>query len=393
MGRRQPQPTVPPPAADPDPADLRAEAEDLGRSPSLSEGLEALEESLGDLESGQSLTISRSQPAHARGWLEDYPIVPGTDSLDGLRDYLRGTYGGGTFTLQWKRRLGSGAVRFRRGAVQLTIAGEPLYQGRRYLPGGRLEDPAMVARANPQQPAPPIVVQAQPVPATADGRLQEALLGILERTAYAGGRAGQDVVGLVRALQGTLQQPAAAQGDPLGQIERVVTLLGKIRRSMDGDVAREAPSRSTGGIEEILLAKLIGGDSPQPTIQQGPPGHLWDPEARRWVPRIHVQQPRHGCLDNPAPASAPAPTPAPAPAPAPHEESEEYEPLTVDELLDDLAARTEEDRSEFVTQILERLGVDRALAQHLDLGGSAAAAGPTNGRSAIDLGGTYQHAK
>jgi len=359
-----------------------------------SEGWETLEQALGSLEAGQALSVTRTAPAYARGWCEDLPVPADADSLNDVRQQIRLQYGGGTYVLQWKHRRGK--TLFGRGSAVITIAGDPMYRGRRYRHGvlEEMPDERMVPQSSSAAQAPtPVIVQA-PAPAGGDA-LQTALLGIVQTALGGKEQSPLDVVQLVTALQTSLKGGASSE-DTFGTIERVMSLMAKAKKAFrrdddDDDEPRQRnPQSATNGgglldgllggdggglsLEKILMIKLLGdggglgglggllgqAQPPRPAapaMQPGPPGHVWHPQAG-WIPyAAPTPQPtpqvqtQTQTLD-PRPA---APATAPAEGPLEGDDVDEDPPYSADEIAADILSRPPEEQEAFLGELISKL--------------------------------------
>lgn len=363
------------------------------REPDELSGLDALEEALQELEPGTILAVSRTEPRHARGFLEDMEISP--QELAGIRGYLQRTWGGGKFKLQWKVRDATGAQKFARGCALFTIAGPPMFRGKRVLPDGTIEDPPPPPAANP---APPPVVYAHPPPQPGAARdyASELLGQLVPLVLNKADGSPLDVVQLVGALQNTLR--TGSEPDPFGQVERTLGLLTKLRDTFgDGESERGEPEDSggllggltgNGGIEKLLLMKLLG-EHQQPQQQQAPPG--WQMGPQGWQPapqapqapqfppappgwrltpqgwqRLHETPQAHGEeLDTIEPAANPAPPTKPVVHEAQPEldDDDDDEPMTADEIAEEIANCTPAEQEAILAKMCERFGLPAEQVQ------------------------------
>lgn len=386
-GNGEPKRTGAGPAADTD----RSE---LGRPPGLADEISELEA----LQPGEVLSITRSAPSYAKGWLESIHVPPG--GVAEVPEYIRGTWGGGHYVLQWKKRgENSGKLVYAKGSATLTIAGEPLHQGRRYL-GTQLEPPQQSTVTTQ-----PVIVQQPAAPRGVGGDLQDLLTTLLRR-AVEGKSDGGSVVELIKAIRELERDrsPAPASSSsssPLAEldgIDRMVSMITKLRkldpaRDDDDDDDRASPpgmfgmgGSGTPSIEQLFMWKMMsemGGGMPMPGMPgmqpmgatpqvQAPPGHVWHPQ-RGWIP---FATPAPATPSSPATVvSAPSSTSSPprssvaettAPAwqtPDDVADSEFFDgPLSADEVAEHVASLPDAERERFLLDVLAKLGIDPSMA-------------------------------
>lgn len=233
---------------------------------------------LAALPPGARLGIERVAPHRARGWCGNLDVPHGA-GLDYIMEGIRAEWGGGTFRLRPLDLNG----KFVRGAVSASIVGEPLHQGR---PIG-YEMPAGAAWPN-VQPYPPTYAgtPARPFPFAADDPRVVASLSTLVGTLV--GAKADDRDRLMReglqnlATQVAAQQTAAPRTDALGDVDRVIGLVGKLRE-VGKALAPEREDEGGGGggpfggmsmpknpqdmLMLFLMHKMMGGDQPNPHAQ------------------------------------------------------------------------------------------------------------------------------
>lgn len=351
--------------------------EDTGEN---EETVESRPDSLMDLSSanpGEMLVVHRISPQWCGGYL-GYLTVP-DEGIDDIHDLIKREYGGGLFRIRRKSRSEGGRFVYRKGCAHVQIAGAPAVNGE------VISDPTVQVRSHNPGSSSPIVIQ-QPTQAPASD-LHTQLLGMVQQTlqrAMNGGspNAVSDVAGIVKALAPLMQgaavhaPAAAAAQDPWAMLDKALGMavkLAKINPASESTAAASTESLlglGSPALEQMLISRFLGGQAPQPQPQpmQGPPGaipngYVWHPQhgLLPWPPQPQAAAP----ISQAAPAVAPTPAPAhvqnptPAPAPAEFEEAGEYEPLTEDEIADDLASRTPEQIEALFKGVLERVANKR----------------------------------
>lgn len=317
--------------------------------------------SLDDLALGDKLYVRRTQPSYADGFCDHLIVAEG--GFDDVLDRIKAQYGGGTYCIQKKRRGAKGGLVFAGRSATLTIAGEPLYEGRPYVigPDGR-RVPDRVRTAEPQTYAPasqPVVVSAP----QGDGQMQQALLGLLGQLAKPGQSA--DLAGLAKVILPLTQQK---ERDSMADMERMLTLFTQMQRvakTVAPEVAPEPPAAESAspwdGFAQMMMAKVMPGmlggfggaaaqpNPPAPVMPPPPsPHHLWHP-TQGWVlpPRAQPQ----AAPPQAAPQAAPPQAPPPAPPHVADEEDDEYTP-TPEGVLEDISALSAEEQNQLLQMIM-----------------------------------------
>lgn len=380
---------------------------------------------------GEKIMVTRNSPSYAEGFL-DHITVP-DDGLNDLLGEIRSNWGGGTFALQAKVRAANGKLLFGSRAITVRIAGEPVLNGRKYTNG--VLEPVQAA----PQPIPQVVLQ-NPAQNGLEG-LQAQLLGLVQH-ALSGARAGDgsggsvDVVGLLKAFQGFSGAPQ--QRDAFGDLERSLGLIGKLQRTFQGGNAQPAQVESESGLggmlggemnlEKLLMLKMLGGSGGMGELgsllgmPQEAPKSPPQPTAEQMWQQAQWSQPQNQAGVSGAPfASSPGQVPydqhgqrvpnAPAPhgnpsasargcsgascqgpvgptdahnsgGPAAPSTDSTYEPITIDELMQELGEKSESDRLEFVAQLAERIGFDKSVLAGLSsVMQKSSSADPSNGKA------------
>lgn len=356
---------------------------------------------LSELSGGNQIQVLRTQPTCAKGFC-GHVIVP-EDGLGDLMEQIQHQFGGGTYSLQAKIMSPNGKLVFGRGAVQVSVAGEPLFQGRRWVNG-------ILEPANSPVQAQPVMMQGAPAAASESNQQMLSLLGTVLQTALAGDGRGQniDLAGLVKSVGESLGSSGAApQGNALGQVESIIGLISKLRRLDDergGESDPEPQSDSSelfggGGWEKMLMMKLMGDSSqaaqapgyppwpgypPQysgprtgypphphyPPPYPGPPGPAQS-AAPPGVPPQYPQPPPRGQYGQPPPPSDlqasrfavdpqgnAAEQPKPDAGDAQGDDEDDVYEVTPDDVIAELASRDDAGKQEFLSECLDKLGMD-----------------------------------
>lgn len=361
--------------------------------PSATRDQDDLLSSLDQLDSGEIVQLTRTSPLHMAGIIGDF-LVPDGGGAD-IPNLIKASYGGGGYRVQRKVKLRNG-MRFGQGCASFQIAGEPL-------------DPSAKSTVS----SAPIVVQGAGG-SDISGRVLQILQDALTQ-ARGSAPAGQatDIVGLINALQTTLAGgQRIANPDPFESIDKAMGTLAKMRAAMGGrrnreddedddeDTPKSPFSKMFGGmnIAEMFMMKMLNdqggmgglagmfGGLPQPPWQTAQPPQMPPP------PPNSVYHPQFGWIPYPAahPASAQPVAHAATPPSRPRaadplvttatnavpkdtitndetmrekaetlpSEVEDYEPLEVSDIVDDLRARDPKEREAFLMKIFEQLSSD-----------------------------------
>lgn len=337
------------------------------------------------LSPGEHIMLSRSSPSYAAGFL-DHLIVT-NDGVGDILSEIRESWGGGIFTLRPKIRAANGRLLFAAGrSISVQIAGEPLFNGRKYN-NGVLEPQSISAQ--------PVVVQTGS--SQKSDELQSQLLGIIQSTfANQSAKGGNvDIVGLVGALQEVLRggQNERPQ-DSFGDIDRSLGLISKLQQMFGGNVkVPEESSEDTSdafsfgnmSLEKLLMFKLLGSDMGG-MMGGGPPMWQQRPSPYGYPGQPRPNPPQHPGMPTGMPMGYPQNYPQwEPPHPPPRSEhdqrqesmqasessesDESYDPITVDEIFDDLADRTSDEREKFLGEFFEKIGANpellRAVMQNI----------------------------
>lgn len=337
-------------------------------------------------QAGEILQINRVAPQWCGGMLPSIEI-PAETSAE-AHELIAAEYGGGQYIIRRKRRSDAGGVLYARGSAHLRIAGPPKFQGQ------VIADPAQTRSHDPMSP---IVVQA---PTTAAGSdLSTQLLALVQQSIArvtqpgAPPSAATDLAGVITALAPLLRanQSTPQNQDPFGMLDRLLAMADKLARLRAPAAATESSANEgllglgSGSLENLLLSRFLGGQQAPPSMAppvqtpqqppwavQAPPGHVWHPE-RGWIPYAAA----------PAAHAVPAPSPQPrTPNPAPEDnDGEEYidEPLTAQEIADDLLSREQSDMEALLKGVIERIGEKRPELLGALMNGSKSGSASTSG--------------
>ena len=311
------------------------------------------------------ISITRSWPPQAAGWLDDVELPAG--GIDDLPELIRSQYGGGRYQLQLKRKKpGVPGVPFTNICAQLQVAGTP-------------RDPRAEAERAPQPMPAPVVIQGPP--GSTDQSNQ--LLGLVIEAVRNGGGGATNLAELAKVI---LQATSVSQqrSNPLEGLEQMLGLWAKFRTVFAPNTDREPERESSplsgllggmggGQLEQLLLAKFLGGmggGQPQPAPQIPPPPsprHVFHPQHGWFIPTTSKQEQKPAAAQQPAP---PQPPPA-SPPPRPHlVETYDDEPLTADEIADDIDQLSEAEQDKLLERLMQaKLGkMDPAIVQKVMAG-------------------------
>jgi hypothetical protein len=344
-----------------------------------------------DLEIGARLSISRTQPQHARGWCADVVVPQG--GVDDLCSQIQARFGGGTFLFQPKRRMINGKSIYTSGAATVDIMGEPTIAGRRWIHGELeppLERPPPTMAMQPMPQMAPMAGMPQMAPVNTPDPMQMQLLKMFGDAVKNGNGANTDIAALADVMLRSNQQSppnSSAQVDSMVGMERAFSLFVKWQSMLDrggeSEPAEPEPASSLGGLlgggemslEKILMFKMLGdmggsggglagllGGAPQPPVaapmggMPPPPSaaHVWHQGTRAWVHPSQLAQPV-------AAPPSPAP-PSPAPPAEPTKEDEE-DPLTAAEMIDELGAMDPAERNKILPEIMRSMGVPAEMLE------------------------------
>lgn len=386
----------------------RMETEELRNGPQNVEEYDPLD-ALRGLAPGARVTVNRQTPSYAKGFL-DHLTIPQSGEID-IESEIKANWGGGTYKLQPRQLSPNGKMNFGRGCVILSIAGEPMLNGRRYV-GGVLEEPSAAA------PAPMPYMMPNPQQTSRAG-LEGQLLTMVQQTLARGQQTGTatDLAGLgtlitsMSSIMGPQQQQSG--GDAMGEMDRAFSLLTKMQKlsgmsgsGNGGGQDDDSDSPFSGGLQQMLMMKLMGGGPQSPQQPQYPPQYGQQPQ-QNWgqqQPTQHYPPPQQYARPSqppnwtPPPAGVPyqqpasaIPTPQPLPQPqsdappdpatmdGPHESQpavDDSGPFTVSHLEAEMQHMSKPQRDAFVTELMQKLGIDEKLGSMF---GGVVPAGPPNG--------------
>lgn len=338
------------------------------------------------LASGSQIQVERRTPTGIKGYCGNL-VVPDGGMPDVLEE-VKASWGGGSYQLRGKMMANNGQFQYCRGAIQVDIAGYPRDAGREYING--VWRPIAV----PTPAAAPAMIQNP----AGDGTSVNAMMGQLLQTALQGAMSGDggvsmgELPALITAISGLSK--GGKERDSFQDLDRTLGIVDKLRHSFgneggDGS-SNDSPFGGSGSVMEMLMMKMMS-DQNKPPPQQPPyqpqygaypnqnPQQMWGsmqqhgqsphhpypqnappPQQANWTnppqPAQHMEAPAR----RPQPAAQPPPTQPPPQQPAPHPEAE-YEPLTVDDIMQDLASRDETGRAQFMGELCEQLGLDQAV--------------------------------
>lgn len=235
--------------------------------------------------SGQEFRLSwqRTAPFHERGQLSPTNVAWSADAIDDVIPFMVEQFGRGSYLMSVKvPRVNGAGFQFLRH-IPIDIASSPKTQ-------------ATGTQMQPTQYPAPYAQQADPSRQVMQ-MLQPMLGAVMERLLQpaAPGAAPPiaDVATLVQTLAGTVQR-VNAPADPFDQIERVLSMVGKINQvtgrgerhaspppgeddAMPGWVAALLP------LAERMLASRSSSPPPRPAGPPLPRGLSWDQARQRWV--------------------------------------------------------------------------------------------------------------
>lgn len=331
---------------------------------------------LGEKEDDEILQVERKSPLDAVGFMGE---MTRPDNVYDIKPEIARQWGGGTYLVRRKGRVHNGKMVYRNGSIRLQIAGpskDP--EGRPLKNPGSASSNAPIVFSPPPQNGGDI-----------NASVFKLLSDLLSKTVSkdAAGNPSVDFVGLVTALQGALQARPAAD-DPLGQFERSIALMGRMRKLWapqaddDDDEGGGLLGGLLGGgkrssmLEMLLMQKLMGADglngligtpkrqpnpgsampasgmpgvhSPMPPI---PPGYVWHPQHGLIpfpeTPKVQNRPEQGGnVVSHPENGfSEPATN-----------EPEIDDPPTADDLIADLEDMDENEQGRFLAALAKKMG-------------------------------------
>jgi hypothetical protein len=398
----------------------REDAEVLRKIPNLS----TLDD-LRDLEAGSQVEVTRLSPTQIDGYT-GHLIVPDGGMSEVLEE-IKSAWGGGKYQLRAKHLAPNGRLAYARGAVQVTVSGYPVCNGKEYINGvwRHITLPA---------PPPQMLPVQQGQSGGGAGGLQEMMAGLVQ-TALQGAMAGGngvsvgDLPALITAISG--MSGGVTPRDSFSDLERSLALISRMQETLPGGEPAgpaAADPMDGGGIMQMMLMKMMSDQNAGPkqapppsqytqygsvpsqqmwaNMQQGPqPGPYPNqqpgppPQQNSWTQggqgAHHMGAPGYppqGAQQPPQPRPEPQPDPSPRIVEAEGEErqSGDYDPLTVDDVMQDLAARDEPDRAQFLQGLCEAMGLDKALLGAMFPGGNPAEAQPQPG-AGFQLDNSFGH--
>lgn len=366
---------------------------------------------LRNLSAGSQIEITRLTPTAIKGYC-GHLIVPEGGMAEVMEEIQSG-FGGGKYQLRGKCLAPGGKLTYVIGAVQVDVAGYPRFEGKEYLNGvwRTIAAPAVSAQLMPVQ-NPGGRGGAAGLESMLGGFVQTALQGALSSE---GGISMGDLPQLITAIAGLSN--GGQQRDSFDGVERAFALMAKMQDARP-EPAPAPASDDMGGLSSLLPMLMQKFAAPQqpapPPMPPTPPGYppyaqvsseqMWSQMQRHPTPGPHphpqyAAPPQQANWTTPPqppqangapgyPPQAPRPT-QPAPGTfsghptqppqqvpgTPPDPGQEYDPLSVEDIMQDLAARDEKGRAEFIGALCEKLGLDDAIIKQMFPDGQAANAG------------------
>lgn len=290
------------------------------------------------------LTVERLSPLTDRGWLGAFVWDQGLD----IHSQIRESYGGGTYLIKARRRAKSGALNWIKGSFRVEIAGAP------------------------RQPTPPRenwngssnYMPSTPAPTNAGiaAELQTRLLDILSDKM---GESKSDVVPLVGQILEIVNGRGVGH-QPIDPIQSILATAEAGKRLADiyappaAQVVEKEPESMMERMMMMMMMKMMGGEkttpASHPVMPPPPPGWGWN--GQQWV---RVAAP------NPPPPPPPTPAPPP-PSSSPRmdegeagdeEEDKEEEPMSPEELADEVGALSPEELKRFLARALPDFDLEK----------------------------------
>lgn len=341
-----------------------------------------------ELDQGSQIEVRRLSPNQIKGYC-GHIIVP-DGGISDVMEEIKATYGGGRYQLRGKKLADDGRLNYVSGSVQCDVAGYPRDSGKEWING--LWRPIAMP-----MPAAPIPVRQTASNSQSFGMeglmsqfLSQALQGAL--SGDSGINLGQ-IAPLITAIAG-LQQPSRER-DSFSDLERTLSLVDKLEKRRSPEPAPapvEADGDGMNGILQLLAAKFLGPQNPQnppPTSnyapqmpQNAPPSSQQVWEQAQANAQVHGQvaspqnsqdlpnqqqpiQPNSTGRPPGVPVQPVTPPPVPSPSGISPDDSQEYEPLTTDDIMADLASRDEASRLAFLDDLCTKLGLNDALTSQM----------------------------
>ena len=334
------------------------------------------------LQTGSHIEVHRTHPSKIAGYL-GYIVIP-QGGIGDVYEEVQQTYGGGKYQLRAKKLSQGGGLRYAPGAVQIAIGGYPVQGGLHYV-----NDQWRPIPQPPAAIAPPVGAAFRPNGGESN---TDQLFGMMRDFV------GQSMQASLRGEPGgvklnelpqLLTALAALQGpqrerDGFGDLERAFGLIEKLERRREAVPAQPvapASSEGSGGMDQILqmlAMKFLGQQNqPQQHVSAPPQPPPQPPNYPPYPPNMsgqqmwdHVNQqapaqgpgwtnpPQHAQAGSGPPATPPQ---SGGPNQATEAEPVEYEPLTVDEVIEDIATRDKTEQAKFLGELCEKLGLDEKI--------------------------------
>lgn len=331
---------------------------------------------LQSLAAGSQIEVTRLAPTTIKGYCGNL-VVPDGGMCD-LMDEIKASWGGGKYQLRGKCLAANGRQIYAVGAVQIDVAGYPRADGKEWLNG--VWRPIAMPSAGPVMMAPQVGGgQPSGIEALLGPFLQQALASSLSGD---GGVSFREMPALITAIAGLTGN--TPQRDSFTDLERSLAIMQKLQSSREPERERErAESKDDffGGLGQLiplLIAKFsqpTPAPAPHPHFQYMPPPpphgsipsrEMWDQmQAHGYIPQASPTPSVPGNWTAPPVTVHNQSTPPPQPQPDPDDEAEEYEPLSVDDIIADMAQRDDAGRMAFLGELCAAMGIDQAIVKDL----------------------------
>jgi hypothetical protein len=334
---------------------------------------------LQSLAAGSQIEVTRLAPTTIKGYCGNLVVPDG--GMSDLMDEIKASWGGGKFQLRGKCLAANGRQIYAVGAVQIDVAGYPRSEGKEWLNG--------VWRPIPMPSAGPMVIAPQVGGGQPSGI--EALLGPFLQQALAsslsgdGGVSFREMPALITAIAGLTGN--TPQRDSFTDLERSLAIMQKLQSTREPERERERAEPNNdllGGLGQLLPLLIAKFSQPTPAPAPAPhPQYQYMPPPLPYgaipSPQMWEQMQAHGYAPPAPPATsmpgnwtAPHSTvhsqsakPGPQPQSPDDDDSEEYEPLSVDDIIADMAQRDEAGRMAFLGELCSAMGIDQAIVKDL----------------------------
>jgi hypothetical protein len=339
---------------------------------------------LQSLAAGSQIEVTRLAPTTIKGYCGNLVVPDG--GMSDLLDEIKQSWGGGKYQLRGKCLAPNGRQIYAVGAVQIDVAGYPRADGKEWLNG--VWRPIAMPSAGPMVIAPQVGGGGQPsgIEALLGPFLQQALASSLSGD---GGVSFREMPALITAIAGLTGN--APQRDSFTDLERSLAIMQKLQSSREPERERAEPKDDLlGGLGQLLpllIAKFsqpTPAPAPHPQYQYMPPpppygaissAQLWEQmQAHGYAPPAPQPPAMPGNWTAPSnvehtqgqPSGYRPPKPRDGlPISSDDDESEEYEPLSVDDIIADMAQRDDAGRMAFLGELCSAMGIDQAIVKDL----------------------------